>query len=84
MTIFDSAEDEMKYHLRQIINDSLSNYLRYQLSLQKNVRKYDLSNVQCPKCFQKGHLQMYSVTDEHDTYTGLKCRVCKYDYSATH
>jgi DNA-directed RNA polymerase subunit M/transcription elongation factor TFIIS len=47
------------------------------------INKYDLTKVLCPNC-NKNQFYYYNVTDEHDTYAGIKCQNCRYDYSFTH
>ena len=46
-------------------------------------RKYDLTKVLCPDC-NLNRFYYYNTTDEHDTYAGIRCQNCNFDYSFTH
>lgn len=65
------------------LNNAKKRYLEYQLEFQHKRRKYDLSKAFCPSC-AKNHFYLYNVTDDNDTYAGLRCQSCKFDYSFTH
>ncbi len=67
------------------INNAQRNYLTWQL-LENDLRKLknlEQKPLECPRCL-RSMWDNYSYTDEHDTYTGMKCHNCKYDYSISH
>ena len=73
-----------QYHY-EIISKAQKNYVAWQLTINETRRKHKKEEfpIICPRC-NKSIWDNYSLTDEHDTYIGMKCHNCQYDYSISH